>query len=75
MLVKCGKCKDEITSKHRHDWVCCSCWNNEEGIYIDGGHEYTRLGGDLDLLTWWHEESKTWRKLKDIGTQEEHENI
>ena len=40
--VQCAKCKDIIHSKHRHDFVYCSC----KSIYIDGGMDYLRAGGD-----------------------------
>lgn len=37
-----------LESKHRHDWVHCRCKNG--GIFVDGGREYLRRGGDLDLI-------------------------
>lgn len=40
--VKCLTCGDVIESKHRHDFVKCSCG----GIAVDGGHDYLRLVGD-----------------------------
>ena len=49
--ARCKSCGDVIESKHRHDWVCCSCFKNEEtttGIFIDGGDEYLHCGGNLD---------------------------
>lgn len=45
--VKCLDCWDVIQSKHVHDWVCCSCFNDDSkltGIFIDGGGEYCRMG-------------------------------
>ena len=39
--VKCHKCGDYISSKHRHDYVECSCGN----IAVDGGQEYRRRAG------------------------------
>lgn len=36
--VMCKKCGDIIESKHRHDFVCCSC----DSVCVDGGHDYTR---------------------------------
>ena len=38
--AKCALCKDEIESKHRHDWVSCRCGE----IFIDGGTDYLRRG-------------------------------
>lgn len=41
--VRCLKCRDVIESKHRHDFVPCSCGN----ISVDGGLEYLRRVGTL----------------------------
>jgi hypothetical protein len=49
--AKCKNCLDIIESKHRHDWVSCSCFSNDgdtTGIYIDGGQDYCRIGGKLE---------------------------
>ena len=40
--IKCRKCGSVIESKSRHDWVSCKCG----AIFIDGGNDYTRIGGD-----------------------------
>lgn len=40
--IQCKKCGDVIESKHRHDFVWCSC----KSIFIDGGNDYVRWGGD-----------------------------
>lgn len=44
--AKCKKCKDEIQSVHRHDFKWCKC----KGIFIDGGVDYLRRGGQLENL-------------------------
>ena len=36
--IKCKLCGDEIESKHRHDFVTCSCGE----ISVDGGLDYLR---------------------------------
>ena len=36
--AKCLKCGDIIESKHRHDYVTCSCGN----VSVDGGTDYLR---------------------------------
>ena len=36
--AKCLKCGDKIISKHRHDYVTCSCGN----VSVDGGLDYCR---------------------------------
>jgi hypothetical protein len=38
--AKCLLCGDIIESKHRHDFVKCSCGE----IFVDGGNEYWRAG-------------------------------
>lgn len=46
--VRCRGCGDVIQSKYRHDFVRCECG----AIYIDGGSDYTRCGGDPELFDW-----------------------
>lgn len=43
---RCLRCKVVIESEHRHDFVACTCG----AIFTDGGHDYIRRGGDLDLI-------------------------
>ena len=41
-VAQCKKCNDVIESKHRHDFVRCSC----RQIAVDGGKDYLkRLSG------------------------------
>ena len=44
--AKCRKCGTIIESKHRHDFVLCKC----EAIFVDGGKEYLRRGGNFEDL-------------------------
>lgn len=44
--AKCLKCGDIIESKHRHDFVKCKCG----AIFLDGGLNYYRAGGDLEAI-------------------------
>ena len=45
--AKCGVCGDVIESKHRHDFVRCSCGE----ISVDGGKDYLkRSAGNFDNL-------------------------
>ncbi len=45
--AKCLKCDDIIESRHRHDYVSCSCG----AIAVDGGTEYLkRTGNPEDCL-------------------------
>ena len=50
--IKCLKCGDIIESTYRHDWVQCTCG----ACYVDGGHDYMRIGGNKedweDLSEW-----------------------
>jgi len=41
--ARCLLCNDVIESKHRHDFVWCSC----ESIFVDGGKAYLRRGGSI----------------------------
>lgn len=36
--IRCNICADEIESKHRHDFVTCSCG----ACSVDGGQNYLR---------------------------------
>lgn len=50
--IRCKKCGDTIQSKHRHDFVRCSC----KAVAIDGGTEYTKVlwptGKQEDHFDW-----------------------
>jgi DNA-directed RNA polymerase subunit N (RpoN/RPB10) len=41
--VLCLSCGDKIVSKHRHDFVECTCG----AVAVDGGQEYLRRVGDF----------------------------
>lgn len=38
--IRCKHCGDIIESKHRHDYIECSCGR----VFADGGHDYLRRG-------------------------------
>lgn len=49
--VKCKNCGEVIESRHVHEFVGCSCYNESggrKGIAVDGGTEYLKRSGDLD---------------------------
>ena len=46
-IIQCNKCKDIIESKHRHDFVTCSCG----ACANDGGRDYTRRLGNPEDYT------------------------
>jgi hypothetical protein len=46
--VKCLVCGAELVSRHRHDFIMCSCENR---TFADGGSDYSRIGGkDLEKI-------------------------
>lgn len=40
--AKCLKCEDIIESRHVHDFRMCKC----QSIFVDGGIDYIRRGGN-----------------------------
>ena len=42
--ILCLKCGDVIESLDRHDFRPCFCG----AIFIDGGNDYTRIGGNRE---------------------------
>lgn len=62
--LKCAICSDIIESKFRHNLVTCKCG----AIFVDGGDEYTRTGGeDYNILMIDKEDGK-WRTLEELRT-------
>ena len=46
--IKCLQCNTVLESKHRHDYQTCYCSNR---AFIDGGKDYSRVGGkDFNLI-------------------------
>lgn len=48
--AQCLVCNVTIESKHRHDFVACKCYDESggtKGIFLDGGKDYIRRGGDF----------------------------
>lgn len=44
--IRCNACEDVIESTHVHDFKWCKCMS----VFVDGGPEYLRRGGQgLDL--------------------------
>jgi ribosomal protein L37AE/L43A len=41
IAIKCPNCKDTIFSRATHDFMLCSCGH----CHIDGGFNYTKIGG------------------------------
>ena len=46
--VKCLQCNTVLESNYRHDFQCCGCENQ---TFVDGGYDYSRVGGkDFNLI-------------------------
>ncbi len=72
--AQCRSCGDTIESKHRHDFVRCSCGS----IFVDGGKEYLKRGGnpdDLVDLSKYEDESTYERKMKDKEFKEKYKDV
>ena len=46
MKIRCLNCNDIIESKDLHDCVSCKCG----ACSIDGGKQYTRIGGNFKYI-------------------------
>lgn len=46
--AQCLECGDVIESKHRHDFVSCSCGK----LFVDGGRDYLRRGTEGADTRW-----------------------
>ena len=67
--VKCLSCNTELESKYRHDFQCCGCENQTS---VDGGNDYSRVGGkDFDLIENLCEYNE-YNKLEYESLQQEH---
>lgn len=65
--AKCLKCGDVIESKHRHDYVTCSCGN----VSVDGGTDYLRrsfqeMDSWIDISI--SEEEPTYKMTMEVNT-------
>ena len=64
--ASCNGCGDFIVSKHRHDFVECTCG----GIAVDGGQEYLRRVGGLEPGSYndhsWSLPDKLYRDCADV---------
>lgn len=58
--VRCNGCGDIIESKHRHDFVWCSC----ELVAVDGGKDYLKRCGDPG----------NWTELSEVTQDDREEN-
>ena len=67
--IKCLQCNTVLESKYRHDYQACCCSNR---AFVDGGKEYSRVGGkEFDLIEDLCE-YKEYTKLEYDSLQQEH---
>jgi len=60
-MIKCLNCKTTIHSMHRHDFISCECGDDKTRIFVDGGFDYTRMGGnpeDIEIIGHTHGKDK-----------------
>lgn len=66
MKIRCLKCNEIIESKGEHDFKKCKCGS----CFIDGGDNYTRIGGNLENIMLVNEdgteEQMTLEKFKEL---------
>lgn len=43
--IQCNTCKEIITSRYTHHFVCCKCESESTMVCVDGGFEYLRRVG------------------------------
>lgn len=60
--AKCLNCNEVLESKHRHDFVMCSCGN----LAVDGGRDYIKRSvgehGRKEMSVAAHDKSCWWHK-------------
>lgn len=44
-MIQCKKCLKVMHSLYRHDFQACDCDSDKDRCFIDGGFDYTRIGG------------------------------
>lgn len=60
--LKCAVCNDIIESKSVHDFRPCGCG----AIFVDGGDEYTRMGGEAYNILMVDKDDGKWRTLEEL---------
>lgn len=48
--AQCLNCLDIIESHFTHDFTTCKCFDQKNGIFVDGGNDYQRAGGNFTHL-------------------------
>ena len=44
-MIKCKNCETVLHSLYTHDFQSCECDREEDSVFVDGGFDYTRIGG------------------------------
>ena len=60
--IRCLNCGDIIESKYTHDFKWCKC----HSCFVDGGHEYIRIGGDeneIEVLSEYEDVPSYWVEM------------
>lgn len=63
--ARCRKCGWVIESQSRYHLNFCGCGS----IFVDGGQEYLRRGGDLAII----EEASEWEEVEEVAGFDESE--
>ena len=63
MKIRCLKCNDIIESISRHDCRSCKCGS----CHIDGGTQYTRIGGDFKYINLVYEDGTEKNLEEDVN--------
>lgn len=62
-IAQCNLCKDFIISRHTHHYAECKCG----AIFVDGGQDYERLGGDLENFRFFKDKDELLEATKEMG--------
>ena len=60
-MIKCLKCLKIMHSLYRHDFQACDCDPEKSHCYVDGGFDYTRVGGypeDIEMIKHIHQKDE-----------------
>ena len=60
-MINCLNCGAILHSMHRHDFQACGCKKEKDMCYVDGGFDYTRIGGfpqNFEIIAHIHQKNK-----------------
>jgi len=71
--IKCLNCNEVLESKHVYDFVKCNCENES---FVDGGHDYQRIGGkDISKIQLWVEDTNSYKLITEFKTLSDPINV